>query len=144
MEPDKITTAIAKIQGWEIRTSAVGTLFWVSPDGEWFDNEPYSLPDYINNLKHIQLAIRSRKSGVERDYIAWTVVQILDKWSTWQFEEYKDINCWEMSLGDISDVMGAPAIVWAEAFLRVLGKWEDDYTCGLCNSHDPAHVCPCR
>jgi len=53
---------------------------------------------------------------------SWILVQILDGWRTWDYNDYECCNVWEMSLLDISACLSATAAQRAEAFLRTLGK----------------------
>jgi len=116
MKPEKQRIAIAEACGWVIKTEQVEHTngyqwtetrkFWVSPHGKRGE-----LPDYLNDLNAMAEAIATLGYDKQQDW--------LNKLS--YVLGFKSRNNWVLS-----DLVNATAAQRAEAFLKTIGKWEDD------------------
>lgn len=92
--------------------------------GHVWNRGPLRPFDPLNDLNAMRAAWRSL-TDEQSTKAAWMLVQVLDGFQTWTPDEYETLNCWEMSLNDISDCINAIPAQYAEAFLRTLNLWKD-------------------
>ena len=110
MTPEAQRIAIAEACGWRCTASFKEVFFcWVRPDG--MDHQTEWLPDYLNDLNAMHEAEKVL-TGVQKSiYISRLGDGI--------------IRIGNVFVGGF-DYLHATAAQRAEAFLRTLGKWEDD------------------
>jgi hypothetical protein len=121
MTPTAQRIAIAEACGWTTReTVGFRMTVWIKPDGK----TQAFLPDYLSDLNAMHEAEKVIPED-DRDKLGWMLVQITDKWSTWEPHEFESLGVWEMSLWDVERCLSATAAQRAEAFLRTLGLWRE-------------------
>lgn len=104
MSPDKQNVAIAEALGYTRGVGMNGLEWWTNSEGV-HDEPPYY--DYVTSLDAMHAAEKVLTDEQQFDYACW-----LD-------QKFASSSC-EFSL------LHATAAQRAEAFLRTLGKWEDD------------------
>ena len=113
MKPEAQRIAIAEACGWTKRYSK----FWEKeifhhPDGYSTAHTPNGLPDYLNDLNAMHEAERGLLGMDRNEYARHLFCHI-------QSPKETPNTTWEK-------VVFATAAQRAEAFLRTIGKWEDD------------------
>jgi len=105
MTNEQINIAIAEACGWRIaervspEAKEDATACWIRPNGDEWQEE--SLPDYCNDLNAMHEAEKTLNSEQLHDY----------------YENLELVNGWEYP--------SSTARQRAEAFLKTLGKWEE-------------------
>jgi hypothetical protein len=112
MNQEKQRIAIAEACGWVMKTEQVEHTngyqwtetrkFWVSPHGKRGE-----LPDYLQDLNAIHEAEKVLRDDREAAFRGWL----------WLAHGQPELRC---------AIVHATAAQRAEAFLRTIGKWEDD------------------
>jgi len=104
MKPEQQRIAIAEACGWKPDKRGLG---WLSPHGYYAPE-----PDYLNDLNEMHEAEKTFSEKRIRSY-AFTLAQVLDTSPT-------------VDLDDQFLNIHATAAQRAEAFLRTIGKWEEE------------------
>ena len=119
MTDDEINIAIAEACGWRfsplahIESKPFATMCWIAPNGA--DWQMQKLPDYCNDLNAMHEAEQSlwdRDWSLRHEFVN-NLARIMNPIHGYRMQE-------------AIDLLDATARQRAEAFLRAIGKWEED------------------
>jgi len=79
----------------------------------WHDNQIHGLPDYLNDLNSMHAAITTRLQGYEEHFF-YELSNVVNDEAKPHLQD------------DMHYIVNATAAQRAEAFLRTIGKWEDE------------------
>ena len=116
MSPERQRIVLAQFEGYEVFTAPDSKLVMSKnrSGGQWLE-----LPDYLNDLNPIHKVIRSLNAGDACRYF-WILRRLIDD----DEEEIpKHVGSWHWR--DVEMVFNATAAQCSEAFVKVIGKWED-------------------
>lgn len=114
MKPEAQRIAIATTLGWWRSTGFGGVGSMHSPTCSCFDGAECVIPDYLNDLNEIAKMEKMLTGGKSSDY----AIQLFSVTGAPVVAD----RTWH----EISRAITATAAQRAEAFLRTIGKWEDD------------------
>jgi hypothetical protein len=117
MKAEKQRIAIAEACGWTDVKGTKGVHPKARFKGCGYADDWIALPDYLNNLNAMQEAMAHLEPDQVDQFAAELSGIVL---------ENREKYWWDLTSNEVGHVANATAAQRAEAFLKTVGKWEDD------------------